>query len=175
MPESWACPAACYAPEDEFAALAGLLAQAGAIYTSHIRDEGDQLEEAVAEAIRVGERSGVAVQLSHHKSAGKPNWGKVAVTIEMIEAARDRGIDVAMDQYPYTAGSTSLEQLVRQGALGGDSVSPNRPLGVLDGDQVVIASAPNMPELEGRLLSELADELDLELRAAAEHIHARSR
>ncbi len=163
-----------YAPQEEFELLAEVLAKAGAIYTSHIRDEGDLLEDAVAEAIRVGEQTGVAVQLSHHKAAGRQNWGKVTTTLEMIADARSRGIDVSMDQYPYTAGSTSLEQLVRQGALGGDSVSSNRPLGVLTGDQVVIAAAPEMPELEGRLLGDLARELDMELRAAAEHIVAQA-
>lgn len=163
-----------YAPEEELAELAAPVAEAGGVYTSHIRDEGDELEAAVAEAIRVGERSGVAVQLSHHKAAGEPNWGKVAITLAMIEDARARGVDVTLDQYPYTAGSTLLEQVVRQGGLGGPSVSANRPLGVHVGENVVIAAAPERPELEGRRLSDLAAEMGMELRAAAEQIVAQA-
>ncbi len=159
-----------YAPEDELADLATVVAEAGGVYTSHIRDEGAGLEAAVAEAIRVGERSGVAVQLSHHKAAGRDNWGRIIQTLAMVDEARARGVDVALDQYPYTAGSTSLEQLIRQGALGGDSVSGTRPFGDLNGDQVLIGSAPDKPEIEGRRLSDLAAEYGLDLRPAAEQI-----
>jgi N-acyl-D-amino-acid deacylase len=69
-------------------------------YVSHLRDEGDALLEAVAEAIAVGEGAGVAVQCSHHKAAGKRNWGKVHQSLELLDAAIARGLEAGVDVYP---------------------------------------------------------------------------
>ena len=81
------------------------------LYATHMRNEGPRLVEAVAEAIAIGERAGVSVQLSHHKAAGQMNWGKVKTTLGMVDAAAARGLDVHSDVYPYTAGSTVLSAL----------------------------------------------------------------
>lgn len=97
-----------YADVAELAELAQVAAPYGGFYASHLRNEGDTLIEAVAEAIEIGERAGVPVQLSHHKAEGQRNWGKVRRTLEMVEEARARGLDVQLDQYPYTAFQTSM-------------------------------------------------------------------
>ncbi|HHY47824.1 MAG TPA: D-aminoacylase [Firmicutes bacterium] len=105
-------PPSCYADTGELIALAAVAAQYGGIYASHIRDEGDRVEEAVGEAILIGERARVAVEISHHKASGEPNWGKVRHTLAMMQEARSRGVDVACDVYPYTASSTGLDVIL---------------------------------------------------------------
>lgn len=97
-----------YANVEELAELSRVVGKYGGFYATHLRNEGDRLIEAVAEAIEVGERAGVPVQLSHHKAEGRQNWGKVRRTLEMVEAARARGVDVQLDQYPYTAFQTGM-------------------------------------------------------------------
>jgi N-acyl-D-amino-acid deacylase len=97
-------PPSCYADTDELVELAKVVAQFGGIYTSHIRGEEITLINAVKEAIEIGERAGVPVEISHHKASGKANWGKVRHTLLMMEEARKRGVDVTCDVYPYTAG-----------------------------------------------------------------------
>src|ERR1051326_3486637 len=97
-----------FADIEELAELSKVTAQYGGFYASHLRNEGDLLEEAVAEALEIGERSGIPVQLSHHKAEGKKNWGKVRSTVAMVESARKRGLDVQLDQYPYTAFQTAM-------------------------------------------------------------------
>jgi len=89
------------APTEEIIALARVLARRDGIYTSHIKDEGSDLIDAVAEAIRIGRESGVRVQISHHKAVGPANFGKVAETLAMMDEARGEGIDVTCDVYPY--------------------------------------------------------------------------
>jgi N-acyl-D-amino-acid deacylase len=102
-----------FADMGELAALATAAAKAGSpLYASHIRSEGDRLVEAVDEALDVGMRTDVAVQLSHHKASGKRNWGKVHDTLAKIEKARGFGLDVVLDQYPYKASSTGLDVIL---------------------------------------------------------------
>ena len=99
-----------YADVDELAACASEARAAGAArYVSHIRSEGDALLEAVDEGLDVGRRADVAVQFSHHKAAGKKNWGKVHRSLAAIDRARHRsGLAVNADVYPYTASWTDL-------------------------------------------------------------------
>ncbi len=98
-----------YADLAELAACASAARESGApLYASHVRDEGAELEAAIREALAVGERAEVAVQCSHHKAAGKRNWGKVHRTLETIDRARARGLAVAIDAYPYVASWTEL-------------------------------------------------------------------
>ncbi len=88
-------------------------------YVSHIRSEGDDLLGAVDEAIEIGRRTEVGVQLSHHKAAGKTNWGKVHQSLERIAQARASGIVVNADVYPYVAMWTDLDTLLPEDALAG--------------------------------------------------------
>ncbi|MDX1933457.1 MAG: D-aminoacylase [Capsulimonadales bacterium] len=97
-----------YADIPEMVALARVAREAGGFYATHLRDEGDTLEESVAEAIAVAEAAGIPLQLSHHKAERPRNWGKVVRTLAMVDQARARGIDILLDQYPYTAYQTGL-------------------------------------------------------------------
>ncbi len=104
-------PPGLFCQTEEIVELAKCLPP-GTIYTSHIRGEGDDLLEAVAEALNVGASAGVRVQISHHKAAGKNNWGKTRDSLALIRRARERGVDVHQDVYPYTAGSTYLKTVL---------------------------------------------------------------
>ncbi len=75
------------------------------LYTTHMRNEGDRLLDAVEESLRIGAESGVHLHISHHKSAGRPNWGKVKDSLARVDAALAAGQAVTLDVYPYTAGS----------------------------------------------------------------------
>jgi len=108
-----------YAATDELVILARVARRYGAFYSSHIRDEGDTLLDAVQEALTVGRQAGVPVQLSHHKAMGKSNWGRVETSLGMIDQARAAGHDVLADQYPYTAGSTTLAAIMPKWAMQG--------------------------------------------------------
>jgi N-acyl-D-aspartate/D-glutamate deacylase len=141
------------AREDEIIFLARALAGAGALYTSHMRDESLGLVDSVRETIRVGETAGVAVQISHHKAAGRAAWGMVRESLRQIDEARARGVDVAADQYPYTSASTILAAVVQNRWIEGASAAgAGRALG---GDEVVIASSAKHPEWDGRSLAEI--------------------
>ncbi len=97
-----------YADTDELVELARQVARHGGIYASHIRGEEDTLLEAVAEAIEIGRRAGLPVQISHFKANCKPNWGRLRKAAALVEKARSKGQAVTADQYPYTACATSL-------------------------------------------------------------------
>ena len=121
----------------------------------------------VAEAIRIGEEGGVPVQISHHKASDRNNWGRVRDSLRLIEEARGRGLDVTADQYPYTAGSTSLHAVIQNGAFRRDSPGG---LGRLAGADVLIASAPRHAEWEGLRLAELARRWSLSDEEAARRV-----
>ena len=108
-----------YADTDELVALTRAAGEAGGFYASHIRGESDTLLPAIAEAIEVGRRASVPVEVSHLKAAGRSNWPKMAEAIELIEAARAEGLDVTADMYPYPAGSTALSALLPPWAHAG--------------------------------------------------------
>jgi N-acyl-D-amino-acid deacylase len=164
-----------FADTDELVALARAAGQAGGFYASHIRGEGDTLLPAIAEAIDVGRRASVPVEISHLKAAGRSNWPKMARAIELIEAARAEGLDVTADMYPYPAGSTALSALLPAWIHAGgrdallarlaDAADRARLRVVLDGpgmardagwDGIVIAGCPARPEYEGQTLARIA-------------------
>ena len=105
-------PPGSYSTTEELVELASVLAKYGALYATHMRNEGDKLLESLEEAVRVGEENGVAVEVSHHKAAGKANWGKVDAALRAMEQARKRGVEINCDVYPYTAGSTTITALL---------------------------------------------------------------
>jgi N-acyl-D-amino-acid deacylase len=111
-----------YSTLDEVVELSKVVAAAGGIYTSHLREEGLGLIEGVAEALEIGRQARIPIVLTHHKAIGKLMWGKSRQTLAMVDSARRAGTDVMMDQYPYTASYTDLRVLVPTWALaGGDS------------------------------------------------------
>lgn len=100
-----------YADRAEITELAKVVGRFGGIYASHIRYEGDQVLDAIAEAIAIGEGAGVPVQISHVKCTGRPNHGRAAEVLAALQAARARGLAVHADQYAYDASSTGLDVL----------------------------------------------------------------
>lgn len=168
-----------YATTEEIVAVARAAARHRGFYASHIRGEGATLLEAVAEAIQVGREADLPVQVSHLKAAGRPNWGKVADALAMIDAARGEGLDVTADVYPYTASSTTVRTLLPDWALEGGIDAMMQRLGdpevrarirreleapvtgqsLLDRigwENVMIAYCARRKDAEGRRLSEIA-------------------
>lgn len=114
-------PPGTYSQTEEIIELARVVAAHNGIYASHIRGEASTLIDAVTEAIRIGREAELPVEISHHKAAGKENWGKTRVTLKLIEQAVADGQQLRMDVYPYRAGSAGLSQLVPPWAHeGGD-------------------------------------------------------
>ena len=103
-------PPGCYADADELTELCKELAPYGAYYETHMRDEGEKVVEAVQEALEISRRSGVPLQIAHHKVIRKSGWQvHCRTTVALVDQARRQGMDVTMDQYPYTASATTLD------------------------------------------------------------------
>ena len=103
-------PPGTYADTDELAELSSVMKPYGGLYVTHMRNEGLGLTESVAEALEIGRRAGVAVEISHHKATRKEVWHTgCRRTIAMMKEARESGQDVTFDQYPYTASSTGMD------------------------------------------------------------------
>lgn len=97
-----------FTPTSEVVALAAVAGRMGGIHVSHMREEASKVVDSVAETIEIGEKGGLPTQVTHHKVVGKANWGKSVETLRLIDEARARGVDATLDQYPYTASSTSV-------------------------------------------------------------------
>lgn len=108
-----------FADVDELAHVAAALRQVDGLYSTHMRDEGDAILPGIDEALAVGERLNVRVEISHLKAVGHQNHGKVADALGRLGEARSRGLRVWCDVYPYTAGSTYLSQLLPAWAMEG--------------------------------------------------------
>jgi len=105
-------PPGLFSRTPEMVELCKVVARMGGVYTTHMRGETDAVIDSVMESILVGEQSDVAVEISHHKTAGRDNWGKSSQTLGLIDEARQRGLDVTCDVYPYIAASTILGALL---------------------------------------------------------------
>lgn len=108
-----------FADTEEVIELAKVAAPYGGIYISHMREEGLEVLTSVAETIRIGEEGGLPTQITHHKIVGAPMWGSSVETLRMVDEAIERGVDVSIDQYPYTASATSLTILFPGWSLDG--------------------------------------------------------
>ena len=144
---------------EEVLELAKAVAPFDGIYATHMRNENDHLLEAVDEALDIGSKAGVAVQISHHKAAGKRNWGKVKESLAKVDAAIAEGARVTLDVYPYTAGSGPMIQYF-------DIKNPNPELA----QAIQLASCPAFREYEGRMLVDIAAELQITAPEAVRHI-----
>ena len=166
-------PPSAYGTTDEITALCEVVRTHGGLYASHIRNEGDRLLEAVEENLEIGRRSGVRVQLSHHKASGQRNWGRVRESTARIERALADGVDVTADQYPYTASSTGLAVTIPNWVHEGGSQALCERLRSAEvrarirdeyvetgraWDRIVIARARHRPEWAGRTVAALAAE-----------------
>ena len=112
-----------WTPPEEIVAMARVVARHGGLYASHMRNEEERLLEAVHETLEVGRKTGVRIEISHLKAAGRPNWNKQAAALHLIEAARKEGVDVMADAYPYTAYSTGLMILIDEWAKEGGNAA----------------------------------------------------
>jgi N-acyl-D-amino-acid deacylase len=105
-------PPAIYAPEEEITELAKVAGEHGGRYYTHMRNEGDQLLEAIDEALRIGQAAGTPVHIYHLKTAGRANWGKMELAIARIKAARAAGQEVGADVYPYINNGLGIRALI---------------------------------------------------------------
>jgi len=177
-----------FAETEEVIALAEVAARHGGIYVTHMRDEATGLLDSVAESIRIGREAGIPVQIQHHKAVGETQWGWSELTLEMIDSARAEGLDVTLDQYPYTASSTSSAVLFPQWALAGgrDDFAARiadpaqraaieeqmyeiftRQRGGNDIARVQFRTVSSMPAYNGRTLADLARDRGLPLTVAS--------
>lgn len=102
----------CYAADEELAGLARVVAEHDRLFAWHVRDYGDDLVPSVEQALRTGERTGCRVQISHLTAVGRRNWGSVRRALDLVDAARDRGLVVGVDIYPYLFGNAPLAQVL---------------------------------------------------------------
>lgn len=175
---------AAYSDTNEIVALAEVVSRHGGFYATHMRDEGDALIEAAEEAIEIGKRAKLPVQISHLKAMGKRNWGKTKKVIKLIEQAVDQGMDITMDQYPYAASCTGLSVMFPSWALAGgqeklferlndpeqkakiwESVFQNVLLNRGGGDpsMIVIAECKHDPSLDGKSIADIIKERGMEV------------
>ena len=140
------------APTDEVVALAEVAAQAGGLYTTHMRDEHDHVLDSLDEAFEIGSRAKLPVVVSHHKCAGPRNFGRTRDTLRKIDGAR-RDQEVGLDVYPYTAGSSVL-----------------LPALIEDSARVLITWSGPFPEAAGRDLDAIAAEWSADRFAAADRL-----
>jgi len=145
-------PPASEAPAEEVAALLETLAGTGAVYTTHMRDEGDHIAESLAESFDTSARASVPLVVSHHKCSGRDNFGRSRETLAMFDQARSRQ-PVALDVYPYAASSTVLLDDYMAKA-----------------ERIMIAWSEPHPEISGRYLDEIATEWDCEKAEAFQRL-----
>jgi dihydroorotase/N-acyl-D-amino-acid deacylase len=132
-----------FTPTAEVVELAKVAGRMGGIYISHMRDETAGILDSVRETIAIGEQGGLPTQVTHHKVIGKANWGKSVDTLRLIDEARARGVDATIDEYPYTASSTSI-----QAAL--------MPAWALEGGRPAVLKRLQTPSMRNELRSETA-------------------
>ena len=121
-----------YTPTEEVIEIAKVVGELGGMHISHMRDEAAAVLDSVRETIRIGEEGGLPTQVTHHKILGKGNWGASEKTLKLVEEARARGVDVTIDQYPYTASHTTSAALFPQWSLEGGAASLRERLGAAD-------------------------------------------
>jgi N-acyl-D-aspartate/D-glutamate deacylase len=149
---------ACFSPAEEVAALTGVAGRLGGLLTTHMRSEGDDLLDAVREVIAAAEATGTPLQISHLKTYGERNWSKLPQVFELIEGARDRGLDVTADRYPYTAANTGLQAALPLWAIEGDLAAQTRRLaepGVRERLRREIGEGPDQRDWSQVMISEV--------------------
>jgi N-acyl-D-amino-acid deacylase len=173
-------PPGSYAQPAELIALGHALKRHNAGYFTHLRDESNNVLEALAEAIEVAETCRVHVEVVHFKCSGTDNWGKAKTALAMIADARARGLDVDCDSYPYDAGSNPLKNLLPPWVQAGGVAAMLARLGepatrekiradiaqsglnnwgkIPSWDAVTISISPHLPECAGKTIAALAAE-----------------
>jgi N-acyl-D-amino-acid deacylase len=141
-----------HAPPSEIEALAAMLHPAGALYTTHMRNEGDRVLDSLEESFAVGRAAGVPVVISHHKTIGRQNFGRTAQTLPVIAAALT-GQEIGLDAYPYIASSTVLTAGQAERAT-----------------KVLVTWSKSAPEQAGRELSAIAADWGVGPKAAVDRL-----
>ena len=173
-------PPSAYGDVDEVSALCEVVAKYGGIHTTHIRNEGSEVLKSLEEVLEVSRRTGVSLNVSHHKVCGRQNWGLSEKTLALLDAACAEGLTVTMDVYPYLASMTKLaaciptEYFVKGTAwLQKELKNPElraeikekmenfedgryRQCGGFTG--VMIGGCPSRPEADGKFISDFAKE-----------------
>jgi dihydroorotase/N-acyl-D-amino-acid deacylase len=174
---------AIYASTDELVTLARAARRRGGIYATHMRNEGDRIDDALNETFHIARAADIPVEIWHLKVAGRGNWGRMPHVLRRLDSARAAGLDVTADQYPYVASATSLDAIVpawahdggtdsllarlgrpatraaiRDSILGGAGRGENMYRGVGGAAGILIASvfADSLRYLQGQRLSEVA-------------------
>jgi len=173
-------PPGTFATKEEIIGVLSPVREAGGLYATHIRNEGELLGEAVGEAIECAQKARVRLQVSHLKATGKKNWVRIEEAFEAIEKARDEGVDVTCDRYPYIASSTGLDAILPNWAYEGGEDKELARLGDAEARAAmareIIQSHPEedfwsrltvsyvgdetLKEYEGKTLSEIAEKTE---------------
>jgi N-acyl-D-amino-acid deacylase len=132
-----------YASTEELISLAKIASKYGGIYSTHMRSEGGAEVTALEEAMRIGREANLPVVIFHLKVIGKSRWGTMKNIVATIEKARDSGLDITSNMYPYTAGSTGL--------------ASSLPPWVADGGTEKLLARLKDPKARARIKKELAD------------------
>ncbi|MDQ3489649.1 MAG: D-aminoacylase [Acidobacteriota bacterium] len=128
-----------FAKTEEVVELAKAASKYGGTYASHIRSEGNGVADAIKEAINIGEQANMPVEISHFKISSKALWGQTPMTLGLVKAARERGVTVTVDQYAYTASSTSLDVRLPSWAIAGGRQEGKKRLADLESRKKIIA------------------------------------
>ena len=137
-------PPATYAKTEEIIALAKVVAQYGGMYATHVRSEGASEMQALDEAVRIGREANLPVEIFHLKVMGQSRWGNMKDVVAKIQAARDSGLDIAANMYPYVAGSTALSSAL--------------PPWVADGGKQKLLERLKDPAIRERIKKELTED-----------------
>lgn len=173
-------PPGVYSEPEEIIELTESLKEFNGVYFSHIRNESNYLVKAVKELIDVAKKNNIACQIHHHKVCGKDNWGLIKETINLVEVARENGLDITIDQYPYIAASTTLRSILPPWAQEGGIEEILKRLQDVDTRKkivkeisqkcswenflhqsggprgVIIVYSPSTPDFEGKSLEEIS-------------------
>jgi N-acyl-D-amino-acid deacylase len=139
-------PPGHYATTEELIALAKVASQYGGLYATHMRSEGQSESAAIDEAIRIGREAQLPVEIFHLKVSGKTRWGGMPQVVAKLQAARDSGLDIAADMYPYTAGGTAL--------------ASSLPPWMADGGMEKLLARLQDPATRRRIVAEMAQDHD---------------
>ena len=174
-------PPAMFAPSNELIELCRVVAEFGGVFSVHLRNESYRLIESVREVLEIAQKSGVKLQISHHKVTGKANWGKIRASLMLIEQARQQGIDVMVDSYPYSFGAnnftsilppyladknvnqlrtvlmdkTQWPDIIQQ--MTTDNSYENFWIQAESADNIILFNVPSYPELSSKSLQYVAD------------------
>tara|TARA_B100000579_G_scaffold394753_1_gene372339 strand:+ start:2747 stop:4258 length:1512 start_codon:yes stop_codon:yes gene_type:complete len=148
-----------YSKTEEIIELAKILKKYNGVYVSHMRNEAEGLIESINETANIGIKSDVKVEVSHLKSVGKDNWGNSDRALDLINKYFEDGLDINVDQYPYTARSTMLKALLLNGTF--NYKNKISPMGKSMPNEVLLCSVPNEKSFEGKTLEDIQNVYDL--------------